>query len=134
MGIVALIGVVSSFAATRSSLTSITGMQWNPHWECFDNTDCKSHAYAELIGHLSAGDKDFVSIVELEDGGEFQTPAGWARKAFTCPQGGKTADQISLFYRDVWEPIIVNTTMGCILSDSGRAYIVWAFRSTSDTS
>jgi len=133
VALVAFVGVVPSFAAT-----SIIGLQWNPHYECFTTNaaTCKASAYDALKEQLTSGDKDFASIVELEDAGEFETPADWARQSYTCEQGDpKYADQISLFYNSAkWKPSIDTPAMGCSLNGADRAYIVWAFTNIADPS
>merc|ERR1711953_268494 len=95
---------------------------------------CATSAYEALTKELTSGDKDFASIVELE--GEFETPAGWVRHAYTCEQGDpKSRDQISLFYNSgKWKPSIETPVSGCSLGGADRAYIVWAFTNIADPS
>jgi hypothetical protein len=128
----AFLGVVPSFATD-----SITGLQWNPHYECFttDATTCKQGVYDALKQELTS-DRDFANIVELEDAGEFENPASWARHSYTCEQGDpKYADQISLFYNSAkWKPSIDTPVMGCSINGADRAYIVWAFTNIADPS
>jgi len=127
---------VPSFA--EDCAKGIVGLQWNPHYECFtaNAATCKTSALEALKQELTSGVKDFASIVELEDAGDFQTPAGWTRHAYTCEQGDpKIADQISLFYNsEKWKPSIAAPVSGCSVNGADRAYIVWAFTSIEDSS
>jgi hypothetical protein len=133
-----IIGLASFLAVPSFAATAIIGLQWNPHFECFiqNAATCKKPAYEALKQELVSGDKDFASIVELEDAGEFDTPTGWARYAYTCEQGDtKTRDQISLFYNSgKWKPSIETPVLGCSLQGADRAYIVWAFTNIADPS
>lgn len=138
IGIFGLVSFLAVPSFAEDCAKAIIGLQWNPHYECFvqNAATCKSSALEALTQELTSGDKDFASIVELEDDGEFQTPAGWTRHAYTCEQGDpKIADQISLFYNsEKWKPSIEAPVSGCSLNGADRAYIVWAFTAIADPS
>jgi len=101
----------------------INAMQWNPHWECFEQSDeCKSQVNELLSIRLMNG-TDFANVVELEDD-DFTMPAGWRNISSTCGR-----DSTHLFFDSTrWKLSAAKPSgqKGCMVQ-MDRPYVVQAF-------
>eukprot|EP00929_Paragymnodinium_shiwhaense_P089193 TRINITY_DN49391_c0_g1_i2.p1 TRINITY_DN49391_c0_g1~~TRINITY_DN49391_c0_g1_i2.p1 ORF type:complete len:460 (+),score=89.73 TRINITY_DN49391_c0_g1_i2:179-1381(+) len=74
-------------------------LQWNPHWECFKDSNCSAGAKAALNELLVARDVDFANLVEFEEG--WTAPTGWQAVRKTCG-----VDTTLLIYNsERWRPL-----------------------------
>lgn len=57
-------------------------LQWNPHWQCFQDDTCKINAIGNLNTILPADNIDFANVVELQ--AAYTPPAGWTIMTEVC--------------------------------------------------
>eukprot|EP00746_Dinoflagellata_sp_MGD_P067458 gnl/MRDRNA2_/MRDRNA2_27847_c0_seq1.p1 gnl/MRDRNA2_/MRDRNA2_27847_c0~~gnl/MRDRNA2_/MRDRNA2_27847_c0_seq1.p1 ORF type:complete len:287 (-),score=37.00 gnl/MRDRNA2_/MRDRNA2_27847_c0_seq1:100-960(-) len=109
--------------AIHDSMMTITALQWNPHWQCFEKSDdCKSHALKALSARLENG-TDFANIVELE-AENISLPTGWANISSACGR-----DLTTLFFDSTrWKVADgpKSGEKGCMV-DNDRSYVVQMF-------
>jgi len=108
---------------TDTATVTITAMQWNPHWECFEESvACRSGALQALSRRLS-NDTDFANVVELETA-NFSLPADWQNLSHSCSR-----DVTTLFFNSArWRLPEVETAgeTGCMVTED-RPYVVQMF-------
>jgi hypothetical protein len=103
-------------------------LQWNPHWQCFDQSaDCATNASRALTSLLEAMPLDFANIIELElDSPSYRPPAPYrALGAFqSCGHDWDTL---------IWDAsrwTLLSNATGCVYG--GRSYAIGTFRSVED--
>jgi len=100
-------------------------LQWNPHWQCFEQNEggCKASAEEYLTAQLKALDVDFANIVELEDA-SYVPPTGWAAIRQQC-----NLDVTVLIYNTArWQPASTSGSgvKGC-MKPNDRSFVVQQF-------
>eukprot|EP00441_Pelagodinium_beii_P004776 CAMPEP_0197703616 /NCGR_PEP_ID=MMETSP1338-20131121/125527_1 /TAXON_ID=43686 ORGANISM="Pelagodinium beii, Strain RCC1491" /NCGR_SAMPLE_ID=MMETSP1338 /ASSEMBLY_ACC=CAM_ASM_000754 /LENGTH=435 /DNA_ID=CAMNT_0043287513 /DNA_START=306 /DNA_END=1610 /DNA_ORIENTATION=- len=113
--------VLESFPQGYDEKT-ISGLQWNPHWECFVKAanSCGAAARASLNAILSAGFLDFAHIVMFEIEG-YQPPEPYVMVKQVCG-----IDRVMLIYNSAhWTPS--GSPHPICLQGNDRAGIVHAF-------
>jgi len=115
-------GVTAASVGGAGTLT-ITALQWNPHWECFEQSaECKSRVVEALPGRLANG-TDFANVVELEADG-VALPEGWENITSACRR-----DVTVLFFNAArWRRASIAGAgeRGCMVPDD-RPYVVQLF-------
>lgn len=106
----------------------IVMLQWNPHWQCFeDHPECSAKATAMVAELLTTKNLDFANLIELETT-ELELPAGWVALGDFQSCGH---DWDSLIYNAKRWRVLANTT-GCMLDS--RSYTAARFMSIADPS
>lgn len=109
---------------------SLTLLQWNPHWQCFDEKHdgkgCStnaSHYLSQLLqpppyGRSAVIDIDFATVIEMPS---WTPPSGWGAISGSCAK-----DPITLIYRSSrWQPAEARS-IGC-MSPQDRPFLLQAF-------
>lgn len=106
----------------------ISALQWNPHWECFEqSSDCKANVLDLLAERLSNG-TDFANVVELETSA-MALPSGFDSISSACGR-----DLTTLFFNaSRWKAMAspASRQKGCMVAED-RPYVVQAFEHLSD--
>mmetsp|Transcript_121302 Transcript_121302/g.388552 ORF Transcript_121302/g.388552 Transcript_121302/m.388552 type:complete len:253 (-) Transcript_121302:200-958(-) len=132
-GAFAALVLLSQLGVWGSAAQGVAGgrlraLQWNPHWQCFENSaDCKAHVERALTGYLSDAELglDFANLIEFSDG-SFSPPAGWVALPYATP-----GDNIALYFNSrKWarSPNNGSYATGCMIIGD-RPFVIQAFDS-----
>jgi len=147
--LLAALGVVTTCAFRRTTLDieanrtssgeetrlgNFKVLQWNPHWECFKDSNmgtCGHNAMGALSSILQELHIDFANIIEINERSDFYTPpAPFRMLNGRC--GHPVMDSTSIMYdSSAWTPAS-EFVQGC-MHHHDRPYAVQTFRSTSSS-
>lgn len=104
-------------------------LQWNPHWECFIDSNsgtCWHHALGALSSILSDLSIDFANVVEINERHDFYDPP-WPFRIMTSRCGYPAKDSTSLIYNSRDWTRLSSPTNGCMDKDD-RPFMIQAFK------
>merc|ERR1719158_354240 len=94
-------------------------LQWNPHWQCFQNPSCGNNVKGLAVQRLQSDQVDFANFIEFP--ADWNPPLPWKEIRTNCGQ-----DKVVLVYNSAKWTATEHMKVGC-MNGANRPYIVQQF-------